>query len=603
MTDNSYDPYGPQGKKTDFEELYRKYVENTNSHSNNESDNNDMTNYTNTQHNAQEEDAYNTLSHQVNTDAAKSFFQTSDSIQIVAKPAQTSPKPIANDNVSHDELLSSTPKQNEHSNTQDLPNYNSIQNPQTEPSANEPKKPEFDEIAAMTTNITSTPSTGAKTSAIQPGISQSQTTAPVQPSTITSSAEAKTYPKSILSQLIAVSLITALVVVGVLYGLYKNGIINLSQSQSSLNSVTNIDSQRTQTALNSDTTTPEWQKVFATVAPSVVSIQVVNGQTGDLGSGFIIGSEGYILTNNHVVSAAAVNTAQILVTLTDGSVHSAKIKGTDSISDIAVIQLENAPKDLKPVQFGDSDKVIVGDSVMAVGNPLGLSNTATTGVVSALDRPVAAASDESGLSNTLIGSSALTVTNALQIDASINPGNSGGPLFDASGNVIGITSSIAQTSSSSGSIGLGFAIPSKLANRLAQEIIKTGKATHVSLGVSIADDSVKVGDVTKKAASVKSITEDGVAQKAGLKTGDFIVSVDNKPVTSTYSLMGYIRELALGTKATIGYVRDNKVYTVDVLFNKEREDEPVQTTPQQDSNDGGSNYWDPWGFGDDGSDK
>lgn len=175
MTDNSYDPYGPQGKKTDFEELYRKYVENTNSHSNNESDNNDMTNYTNTQHNAQEEDAYNTLSHQVNTDAAKSFFQTSDSIQIVAKPAQTSPKPIANDNVSHDELLSSTPKQNEHSNTQDLPNYNSIQNPQTEPSANEPKKPEFDEIAAMTTNITSTPSTGAKTSAIQPGISQSQT--------------------------------------------------------------------------------------------------------------------------------------------------------------------------------------------------------------------------------------------------------------------------------------------------------------------------------------------------------------------------------------------------------------------------------------------
>jgi putative serine protease PepD len=344
---------------------------------------------------------------------------------------------------------------------------------------------------------------------------------------------------------------------------------------------------------------PSWEKVFAVVAPSVVSIQVSDGQSGDLGSGFILNKSGQIMTNNHVI-APAVNssTAQIVVTLSDGRVFEAKIKGTDATSDLAVIELQNSPDDLQPVEFADSNAIVVGDPIMAVGNPLGLSNTATTGVISALDRPVAATSDD-GLSNSLTGNSnSIVVTNALQLDASINPGNSGGPLFDRTGKVIGVTSSIATTSSSSGSIGLGFAIPANLAHQISEQIISTGKAVHVSLGVTIVDDSVKVDGVTRKAALIKSITENSPAQKAGLKEGDYIVSVDDRVVSSTYSLMGYIREYQLNSKANVSYVRSNKIYTASVVLDQEQQ----ITLPKKEEKPSGSNdqedpgTWDPWGL-------
>ncbi|WP_203733015.1 S1C family serine protease, partial [Streptomyces sp. SID12501] len=210
---------------------------------------------------------------------------------------------------------------------------------------------------------------------------------------------------------------------------------------------------------------PDWQAVAAAVQASVVAIDVKTSSGEAQGSGVIIDDAGHVLTNNHVVAGAEGN---VQVTLTDGRMFEAQVVGTDASTDLAVVKLVDAPSDLKAAALGDSDEVAVGDPVMAVGNPLGLANTVTTGIVSAVDRPVS--TQENG------GEAA--VTNAIQIDAAINPGNSGGPLFDATGRVIGITSSIATLSQQSGSIGLGFAIPVNVTKNIAGQLIQDGQAEH-----------------------------------------------------------------------------------------------------------------------------
>lgn len=309
---------------------------------------------------------------------------------------------------------------------------------------------------------------------------------------------------------------------------------------------------------DSSSQNPDWEAVTKAVAPSVVAIQVQTAQGGAEGSGVIIDDQGHVVTNNHVVSGAENDTVQ--VTLSDGRLFEAKIVGLDPATDLAVVQLVDAPDDLQPATLGDSDDVSVGESVLAVGNPLGLANTATTGIVSAVDRPVSASGEDGGTS---------VVTNAIQIDAAINPGNSGGPLFDAQGRVIGITSSIATLSgggTQSGSIGLGFAIPVNLAKSIGQQLIENGTAEHAFLGVTLADATATADGVTRRGAEVQEVTEGSPAAEAGIRSGDVIVEIDGHAVGGAESLTAFVRERAAGAESTLTVVRDGKTTELDVTL-------------------------------------
>ena len=331
-------------------------------------------------------------------------------------------------------------------------------------------------------------------------------------------------------------------------------------------SLTNVQSNKSGTGSATAKTgeAADWKTVASEVSGSVVSIQAALSNGTAKGSGAIVSAKGYIVTNNHVISGAQ----QIQVTLSNGQMYTAQVVGTDTTTDLAVIKLDNPPSDLKAVEFADSDKLAVGEDVMAIGNPLGYDDTATTGIVSALNRPVTV-TDDSGSD---------IVTNAVQIDAAINPGNSGGPTFNAAGQVIGINSSIASTATSSdsaGSIGIGFAIPSNLVKRVANEIIKDGKVKHVALGVTITTGTVEADGVTRAGAKVtagtsgSAVASGSPADKAGLKVGDVIVAYDGNAVSSTYSLLGYVRASALNDKVTLTIVRGGKTMDVEVTLDKE----------------------------------
>jgi len=306
---------------------------------------------------------------------------------------------------------------------------------------------------------------------------------------------------------------------------------------------------------------PDWERVAASVSASVVAIQVTTASGGGEGSGVIIDEAGHILTNNHVVSGAQNDTVQ--VTLTDGRLYEATVVGTDPSTDLAIVKINDTPDDLSPTALGDSDDVVVGAPVMAVGNPLGLANTVTTGIVSAVDRPVSASSSE------MTSAGDVVVTNAIQIDAAINPGNSGGPLFDAQGRVIGITSSIATLSSGSsqsGSIGLGFAIPVNLAREVGQQLIEDGTAEHAFLGVSLSDGTATADDITRRGAVVEEVTAGSPAEAAELQTGDVIVAIDGDAVAGSESLTAYVRERQAGEEATLTVVRDGEALDVTVTL-------------------------------------
>lgn len=300
---------------------------------------------------------------------------------------------------------------------------------------------------------------------------------------------------------------------------------------------------------------PNWTAVAAAVQGAVVAIDVQTSSGEALGSGVVVDDKGHIVTNNHVVDGVQGGTVQ--VTLSDGRLYEAAVTGTDASTDLAVVTLKNPPSDLTVAQFGSSDDVRVGDPVMAVGNPLGLANTVTTGIVSAVNRPVSPQTD-TGTQG--------PVTNALQIDAAVNPGNSGGPLFNAQGQVIGITSSIATTSSSSGSIGLGFAIPVKLVSNVAQQIIANGSAKHAYLGVTLKDGQATADGVTRRGAQVMSVTAGSPASAAGLQAGDVVVAINGQPVGSSDSLAAFVRATSTGDKASLVLVRNGKSLTVEVTL-------------------------------------
>lgn len=291
------------------------------------------------------------------------------------------------------------------------------------------------------------------------------------------------------------------------------------------------------------------------VLPSVVSISTETSSGSATGSGFIIESSGYILTNNHVVDGASGGGA-ITVTLNSGRSLPATIVGTDTAYDLAVLKI--SATNLRALQFGDSDKIQVGDSVIAVGSPLGLSGTVTSGIISAKDRAVSAGGS-SGESSFI---------NALQTDAAINPGNSGGPLVDATGAVIGVNSAIASLGSSvggqSGSIGLGFAIPINQARKTANQLIKTGKATYPILGISLDLNYAQGG--AKITNTPTGIHAGSPAEAAGLKAGDIITKFDGKAINGPDELIVAVRARNVGDKVSLTYLRDGTSHEVSVTL-------------------------------------
>ncbi|WP_249345957.1 S1C family serine protease [Microbispora sp. H11081] len=299
--------------------------------------------------------------------------------------------------------------------------------------------------------------------------------------------------------------------------------------------------------------------VAAKVLPSVVSLEVKGNSEAGTGSGFVI-KGGYIVTNNHVVAVAG-QVGEIRVRYNDRSSSGARVVGRDPNSDIAVVK-PDAPVRAPELPLGNSDGAVVGDPVIAVGSPLGLSGTVTTGIISSLNRPV-----EAGGST----GSDYALINAIQTDAAINPGNSGGPLVNASGEVIGVNSAIATVGGSllgqqSGSIGLGFAIPVNQVRRIAQELITTGSARTSRIGITI-DQSYQgqgVRIATETTGGAEPVTPGGPAAKAGLRPGDVILEVDGQPVGDSRELIVNIRSRAPGDQVRIKFRHDGEVRTATV---------------------------------------
>ena len=306
--------------------------------------------------------------------------------------------------------------------------------------------------------------------------------------------------------------------------------------------------------------------IAAQVLPSVVSINVSGSGQQDTGSGIILRSDGYILTNNHVV-AAATNGGTVSVVFNDGSTSTARIVGTDQEDDLAVIKVGKTG--LPGATLGSSSAVRVGDPVLAVGSPLGLSGTVTSGIVSALNRPVDTTADQQQNVNPFSNNAPTTATviSAIQTDAAINPGNSGGPLVNSVGAVIGINSAIASTGSSlggqAGNIGVGFAIPIDQAKVIAQELIATGHASHPLMGVSLADATDSNGN---DLARVQNVTSGGPAQQAGIKVGDVIVAVGGQPTAGADAVIAQIRTHQPGDKVAVTVERSGVRKTVTVTL-------------------------------------
>jgi putative serine protease PepD len=319
------------------------------------------------------------------------------------------------------------------------------------------------------------------------------------------------------------------------------------------------------------------EKVASAVLPSVVKVNVTGSSESGSGSGIILTKDGQILTNNHVVQVAGTN-GSISVNFNDGTTKKATVVGTDPVTDIAVIKVAGVDN-LTPATLGKSGALQVGQTVVAVGSPYGLNATVTSGIVSALNRPVSVSTAEQepdsqdpfGLGGGQqqqqggSGSSNLSTTYpAIQTDAAINPGNSGGALVDMSGRVVGINSSIRTASDSSsssdegGSIGLGFAIPIDEVLPIVNQITDHQKPTHARLGVSVADVT---GKTLNQGAVLHSLENGGAADKAGLKDGDVITKVDNVIIDGSESLVATIRGHRPGDQVQITYLRSGKTHT------------------------------------------
>jgi len=388
-------------------------------------------------------------------------------------------------------------------------------------------------------------------------------------------------------------IVAALAVGAILGGASGAGVASIAVSSGLSGSQTQTSTPQTITVNDGDSVSAV-TAVAAKASPSVVTISVSASGAGGTGSGVVLSSDGYVLTNTHVVTLDGASAdGEIEVTTYDGKLYKAKVVGIDPIVDLAVIKLEGA-SGLQPIEFADSGDLNVGDQAVAIGAPLGLANTVTDGIVSALNRSIQIASsavpddtsdqdsdggqDDNGDTGPFdfwnFGQDPTTTTQSatisipvVQTDAAINPGNSGGALVNAQGELIGVNVAIASAGGSgagtqSGSIGVGFAIPSNLAKRVADEIIADGSATHGLLGATVkdatSDTSATVG------AEINEVTNGGAAETAGLKPGDVITSFNDTPITGSTDLTAQVRALAAGTTTSLTYVRGGNAQTVDV---------------------------------------
>ncbi|MEP7192798.1 MAG: trypsin-like peptidase domain-containing protein [Actinomycetota bacterium] len=371
-----------------------------------------------------------------------------------------------------------------------------------------------------------------------------------------------------LAEAAAIALVAAVLASTGTYALTRN---DVSAAPASAQTPTSLATSASP-VLQANASAPNWSVTAGAVSPSVVAITVTSNQGGGQGSGVIFDTKGHILTNNHVVEAGGSG-SKISVTLDDKRTYDATIVGTDPSTDLAVIKLTNAPSDLRAIALGDANAIKVGDPVMAVGNPLGLAGTVTTGIVSALNRPVTTSDQQQQQGDPRLQQQQTggdpVVTNAIQTSAAINPGNSGGALVNANGQLIGINSAIASlgssggSSSQSGNIGIGFAIPVNEARSIADQLISTGKATHPYLGVASKDGVVAFGSAKRAAAVLTNVVSGTPADKAGLQAGDAIIAVDGNSIDGSLSLVAQVRERSVGDKVTITVLRDGKSRDVD----------------------------------------
>lgn len=329
--------------------------------------------------------------------------------------------------------------------------------------------------------------------------------------------------------------------------------------------------------------------VAAKATPSVVTLTVSAPSASGTGSGVVLTADGYVVTNNHVVTLdGASRDATISVTTSDGRIYQAEIVGTDPTLDLAVIKLQDA-SGLTPITVADASNVDVGDTAVVIGAPLGLASSVTTGVVSALNRSITVASSEvpdNGENPDAPGqppynfwqygerggSTRATTTISLpviQTDASINPGNSGGALLNAQGELIGVNVAIASAGSTTGgqagSIGIGFAIPADVVTRVTGEIMENGEATHGLLGATVSN-AAEHENATVAGAYIESVVDGGAAAEAGLEQGDVIISFNGHPVSDATDLTAQVRALAAGASSELEYVRDGQTYSLQVTL-------------------------------------
>lgn len=323
--------------------------------------------------------------------------------------------------------------------------------------------------------------------------------------------------------------------------------------------VTSSASSQPVTVTSVTRTTSSWTKVAASAAKSVVAITTSDGA----GSGVVWDEQGHIVTNNHVIAGSQ----QVGITFSDGQTASATVVGTDASTDLAVLKVDSSVSGLSPIARATTAPV-VGDDVMAIGNPLGLSGTATTGIVSAMNRPLSTSDSSQSQS----GSSSTAVVSAIQTSAAINPGNSGGALINSAGELIGITNAIASLSSNqqgqSGNIGIGFAIPVSEVTRISTALIDSGKATHGYLGVSVqnaANSDAGQASAVQQGAQIAQVESDGPSHDA-LQSGDVVTGVNGISVVNAQSLIALTRAEAPGTTVELTVIRNRSTEHVQVTL-------------------------------------
>lgn len=448
---------------------------------------------------------------------------------------------------------------------------------------------------ATTPETIDTTAVTAHDTAAEPGaaaepLTSSEPLAAAEPIAATSAAPSPARPKLAMAPLLGMLTVGALIggvagggVVAAVLATDSTGVAATPATPTSI-TVTDPDDATLVTA------------VVAKAMPAVVTLTVAGGGSSGNGSGVILSDDGYVLTNNHVATLeGATLSPSIRVTLADGRIFDAELVGSDPIADLAVVKLEGA-SGLPTIEFADSDALNVGDRTVVIGAPLGLAGSVSNGIVSALNRSITVRSsavpeqqveqaqpDDSGEAPfdfwdfdvpgtepaeprpLTSGTVSLPV---IQTDAAINPGNSGGALLDDEGRLIGIVVAIATAgggSGQSGSIGVGFSIPSNFAQRIATELIETGSASHGLLGASVTD-SLNDAESTVVGALVDSVLPGGAAEVAGLRPGDVITTFNGVPITGSVDLTAQVRVLPAGASASLTYVRGGEVQEVTVTL-------------------------------------